>query len=369
MKIFFDDKGRFLSNSGYGNLTRNLAKSLVMNNCEVIFDEKIPLQWSRTIPSKKREYILDTIKFGKINQADISLTISPPIAKPTSNIPNAIYTQNALGGLIKSWGEYCSTYDGVIVPGEFDKNFFSKWNDNIFTCPQIVDNDIFKNRPKWREEGSDKFTLIFIGSFSYRKGIDILLESFCKFSKIDGGKSKLILICPGAKNINYLLHKIREFNPSADIEIHIEDLSQDWICRYINRSDAFITLSRGEGWCMPVFESILSEKPIILPNSTAMGEATPNESTIKIPVKHKIINSISDPFGSGFKNKYSEDNSYSYDVDVKDVINSIILMRDNYQYFRERCKSSRDFVLNNYSHSNVGSILKDTLEKTLKSAL
>jgi glycosyltransferase involved in cell wall biosynthesis len=361
MKVFIDDRGRYKQNSGYGNLSRNFAKALNLTDCEVVYDKLGALAWAKTLTEHKIQRFESNVTYGNAAECDIALTISPPVKRSYNNIPNVLYTQNALGGLKKSWGEMCSDYNAVLVPGKFDRKYFLPWNENTFICPQIIDSEIFRNRPEWREEGSDKFTYIFIGSFSYRKGCDLLLESFCRFSKIDANSSKLIMMCPKATNINYLLSKVREINPYADIEFHVKDFSQEWICRFINRADVFVTLSRGEGWCMPVFESILAEKPIILPNSTAMGESTPESSIIKIPTIEKLVKNVNDGFGEGFKAQYAEEMTVSYDVVIRDVIKSFAEIKENYETYKQHATASRQFVLSNYSHQKVGDILFDAL--------
>jgi glycosyltransferase involved in cell wall biosynthesis len=366
LKIFIDDRGRYKSNNGYGNLSRNIGIALKKVGCKVYYDLCSSKPWDSSLTGDKIEKFEIGIHYGKADDCDIALSISPPTKRIIYNIPNAIYTQNALHGLKKDWGQHCSEYDGVLVPGEFDKPFFQEWNAKTFICPQIIDNAIFQNREKWRAEGSDKFTFLFIGSFSYRKGVDLLIESFCRFSRLDNNASKLVMMCPGAKNINYLLNKIREINPYSEIELYLEDLSQEWICRHINRADVFVTLSRGEGWCMPVFESILCEKPVIVPNSTAMSEATPNNSILKVVTNKKTVKLVRTDFGKGFKNQYGEDEIASYDVDMVAAINAFTEMKENFDAYKCEAGESREYVLINYSHEKVGNKLKSILAGMLK---
>lgn len=357
MKIFIDDKGRYKQNSGYGNLSRNLGESLLIAGCEVIY-QKQRVKWSPSISSKYIEKFENIFKYGIPSDADVALTICPPTERVINEIPNYLYTQNGLDGLISEWGKACRKYDGVIVPGEFDRKNFSRWNERVFLCPQVISNNIFSSRPKWRAEGSSEFSFIFIGSLSYRKGVDLLLEAFCKFSIYDRNRSRLKMFCPGAKNINFVLSTIRNCNPLANIEIYVEDFSQEWISRHINRSDAFVSFSRGEGWCMPLFESILCEKPCVIPESTAMGECSPNDSIIKIPTRRVNVSSVNSVFGDGFKSRYGESGIKSYDIDIDDGVSALLKMKSCYEKYLRFTPSSRKFVLEKYSHKNVGESLK-----------
>lgn len=367
IKVFIDDGERYKNNSGYGNLSRNFGLALSKAGCKVYYKNTLNKPWDLSITSNTKESFTTNVRYGNPNNCDIALSITTPKKRIINNIPNVLYTQNALHGLKKNWGTSCSNYDAVIVPGNFDKLFFSDYNENIFVCPQIVNNKIFRNRKEWRKEGSKKFSFLYIGSFSYRKGVDLLIESFCKFSASEGNTSKLIMICPNAKNINYLLKNMRSLNPYSDIDLYVDDFSQEWICRHINRSDAFVTLSRGEGWCMPVFESMLCEKPVIAPSSTAMSEATPNGSIIRMPTKKVFVKTLSKDFAKGFQDSYGEDQIASYDVDISSAINAFSDMKEKYKIHKHEVSESRKYILSNYSFEKIGHRLKAILDANLKS--
>ena len=366
MQVFIDDRGRYKTNTGYGNLSRNFGKALSGIGIDVIYSPIESMKWHDQLSEITRDSFENSVNYGKWENAEIALTVSPPCSKIVKDMPNVIYTQNALTGIRPAWKEVLPLYDAIVVPGQFDLNYFKELNPHVETCPQLVDTRIFVNRPKWREEGDEKFTFIFVGSFSYRKGVDILLEAFCEFSRLDNNSSKLVLVCPGAKNMNFLLNILRKHNPSAHVEILIEDITQDWVCRHINRSDVFITLSRGEGWCMPLFESILTQKPCIVPNSTAMGECAPDVcSVIKMPVTETLVSEVDTPFGQLFRENYQNDNTASYDVSVINAVRSMKEMKDTYSDRYQGIKEAREFVINNYSFDVVGKRLKSILSSVL----
>ncbi len=182
MKIYIDDKGRHKANSGYGNLSRNYGKALAAAGATVVYPDISSAKWNSQISERVKTEFNECINHGSWQDCDVALTICPPEHRRVADIPNVLYTQNALGGLISEWGKFISEYDRVVVPGVFDEKYFEKISTNVSTCPQLVDNRLFCNRPAWREEGSNKFTFIFVGSLSYRKGVDILLQAFCEFS-------------------------------------------------------------------------------------------------------------------------------------------------------------------------------------------
>lgn len=366
MQVFIDDKGRYKANTGYGNLSRNYGKALSQAGVDVLYAPYTSSEWSPNISDVTREEFSDSVAFGEWQRSDIALTVSTPCGREITGMKNLIYTQNALAGMKSDWGVALRTYDAVIVPGRFDVPYFEQWNPQVYTCPQLVDSRIFVNRPKWREEGEEKFTFVFVGSFSYRKGVDLLIKAFCEFSQQEGNASKLVLVCPGTRNVNFLLRMLRENNAHADVDIYIDDVSQEWVCRYINRADVFISLSRGEGWCMPLFESILAKKPCIVPHSTAMGECSPDTpSIIKLPVTLTPVSEIDSDFGKSFKANYQENATASYDVEIRDVVEAMHTMKAEFAQYSLATEEAHEETLNNYSYLNVGERLKSLLSEAL----
>jgi glycosyltransferase involved in cell wall biosynthesis len=198
---------------------------------------------------------------------------SPPncssFAKPT-----LIYTQNALGGLPPEWIDALSAADGIIVPSEFDRAVFARHFPRVYVAGQSADASVFKPRPEERASAPATFSFLYVGSYSFRKGVDLLLEAFLtEFSAEE--PVELCLQCPGAgqgDEFNHCLRTIQRLNPQGRVRLGAAERSPEWMSRLYNRSDCVITLSRGEGWCLPLAEALLCETPVIAPRSTGMAE-------------------------------------------------------------------------------------------------
>ena len=302
MNILFNEGNRHTQLSGYGNLSRSIMTALAEHTDAILMtrfrDYEIP-DWVRD------KELLEQIPVAENNRDhDVVLRISQPPSKPIPETkPMVFYTQNAIGDLIPDWVEFMKAADGFIVPSEFDAEVFRRYFNNVSVCHQHVDERMFTPRPVWRAEGTDEFSFLFVGSYGYRKGVDLLLDAFEK--AFDAGqKVNLTLHCFSGfeyGNFNDLLKWHRRVPDNISLTIFNGTVEPDWMCRHYNRHDCIVTFSRGEGWCMPLHEALLCGKPVICPASTAMGECLPDRGVIKVPVEEKLISEITDPWGLGFR--------------------------------------------------------------------
>ena len=355
MKVLINDQLRYKKSTGYGALSRAIIESLdglvdvyVKNNTGD-YDHKL-----------RKSDFFDKIALKKSDSYDVELYVgSPDVKFIQADHPQLIYTQNALSNLTKEWVVNLKRYDAVIVPGLFDSQVFSRHLSKVHTCYQYVDDRVFRPFEKWRSEGDKKFTFTFIGSYSYRKGVDLLIESFCK--AFPNNEARLNLICPGAKDINHLLNLIRLHNPMSDINIYIDNLSPEWICRFINRSDAFVTLTRGEGWCMPIHESLLCNKPVICPESSAMKECFTSNHVKFVECVNVAVDSVHDEFAQGFYKKYGSNDICCYEPKIDSAIESLIDVFTNYEKHLVRANEGKKHVIETFSLKKLGDNLNNIL--------
>jgi hypothetical protein len=219
-KIAIYDGSRNRLNTGYGALSRGIIRALVLKGCEVYLqDSQVP--FDKEVPYQAEISVLPSIKEAKdFDSMDLVFQIGTPPSAMKLPKHTLMYTQNALGDLIDNWIKPLRKVDGLIVPGEFDANVFRKYFDRVYTCPQYVDTHIFNYRPTYRKEGSSMFTFMFVGSYGYRKGTDLLVEAFCKaFRRED--EVELIFYCVTGleTGFNHVLEIIQKYNPLARIKL------------------------------------------------------------------------------------------------------------------------------------------------------
>lgn len=330
---------------GYGCLSRNLILGLAGLGHEVgLLRKADQADWQAIEPGARAE--IEKLPRMDPNQADLVLQVGTPAACQAFGPPSLIYTQNALGELRDDWIAAVRRADGAIVPSEFDRQVFARHVERVYVAGQSSDPRVFGPRPERRAEGSEHFTFCFVGSYGYRKGVDLLLDAFLQ----EFGPSEpvsLLMVCPGAGEgnaFNHLIARIQRINPLGKVRMITRRMSPDWVCRIYNRCDAFVTLSRGEGWCMPVTEALLCELPVIAPDSTAMGEYLSPEVAYLVPVREREIRSITDPFGGSVVKAYGKPGNILYEPDIAAARDAMREVRSDYAGAKARALAGAELV-------------------------
>jgi glycosyltransferase involved in cell wall biosynthesis len=353
LKIFVDDGLRHRSLSGYGMLSRELILGLAElgHDVRLIASNR---EWEQ-IENGARERLEALPHEPNVLFADLVLQIKSPPSCRGYPRPSLIYTQNALGELPPDWITALSATDAVIVPGEFDRVVFARHLPRVYVAAQSSDPRIFKPVPAWRSEGSKLFTFLFVGSYSFRKGVDLLLEAFLsEFSSQE--PVELLIQAPGlgrGDEFNHCLSLIQRFNPLGRVRMRGAELAPEWMNRLYNQCDCVITLSRGEGWCMPLTEALLCQVPVIAPRSTAMGEYL-DESVAELVGTHEIPAANAPlPFGAGVRSTYGFPGVTYYEPDLAQARAAMRRVYRDRPAALEKARAGRQRILTQYSWANA----------------
>lgn len=273
MDILWD--GPILDPSGYGKCSRDYVKYLA-------HDERINIFPIFT------NYFTNTATYINDYEYFSNLKINFKVPQNPNNI---IYIEHATPNILKhisdagtsigytvwetpSAPEYFSKYldfkDKIFTPSEYSKQSLLSTGTKtpITVIPHIIDFDKFQGKPT----ENDTFVFLYNGEFTTRKGIDILLNAFCKaFTKNDNVVLllKTYLLDRGVSNSNYIKSYIRNLKENytdppnirvLDTIIHDSDLP-----KLYQSCDVFVTATRGEGFGLPIAEALACEKPIIVP--------------------------------------------------------------------------------------------------------
>lgn len=365
MRVLIDDGSRHTKMTGYGNLSRSIIAALHKHT-----DATVALRHrTEDLPDwvSDRE-ILENIAVSPAEcDFDVVLRIGTPKGTNKNRQPTVVYTQNALGDLRPEWVEDLSPADALIVPGEFDARVFRKYFKSVFTCPQNVDEMTFRPAPHYRSEGEKCKSFIYVGSYSYRKGVDRMLDTFAAaFS--NGDQVNLTMHCFSGleKNgINDLMHRARSLPSNVKLTVFNGSVTPAWMSRIYNRHDAVITFSRGEGWCMPMHEGLLCGKPVIATNCTAMGEKLPQNGVRRISAIETDIASSKHPLGNSMRKQYGFSGNTMWEVDEEDAIAGLRDVYDNLSAYSQAAHQGREFILKQYSKP----VIAKHIYKALKSVL
>lgn len=368
MKVLIVDDLRHTQFTGYGALARSVILSLSrFSNVGVMLQQR-NFALSPDLPHGAELAALPSQ--SGIGNVDAILRVGSPNGKNQYGVPTVVFTQNALGALPPDWIETLGKADGLIVPGRFDADVFERHFPRVYVCHQHVDPAVFRPMPHWRAEGDDALTFMFVGSYSYRKGIDVLLKSFVEAFRHDHRKVKLLLNCAAgfwSDSANNLFTHIRDLPAHMTIQVHLEDATPAWMNRYINRVDCVVTMSRGEGWCMPLHEALLCGKPVICPDSTAMGEALPHDGVRRVRTSPMRIADIVEPAGQSHKLQFGANDNVQFEPDFDDAVAAFRDMAARHEHYTAGAAHARTQIAERYSLERMGPILEQALTATLAS--
>lgn len=202
------------------------------------------------------------------------------------------------------WAAHCNyQVDEVWVPTEFNVQTFSGSGvkrDRLQILPQTVDTETFSNpritpRPRPKECLDSDFIFLSVFRWGGRKGTDFLLEAFLReFSPEDSACLAILTATHKMKtNASYYHGLIHQFandlgiTPAIRPRIAVLEPSisnQDMPGLYA-MANAFVLVSRGEGWGRPYTEAMMMNVPVIATNWSAHTEFITSETGYLVEVE------------------------------------------------------------------------------------
>lgn len=157
-----------------------------------------------------------------------------------------------------------------------------------------IDNAMIVEPKSKFDVGSNKsFKFLHISSAKARKGIDVLIESFCKEFTINDDAVLVIKSFPGPDNkVNELIAKFRTENSPEIIHIFESEFTDQQMVDLIHSCNCAVYPSRAEGFGLPAAEAMLHGLPLIVTGY------------------------------SGFTDFSNHDNSYVLNYQIEDTIKS-----------------------------------------------
>ncbi|MEM6536780.1 MAG: glycosyltransferase [Pseudomonadota bacterium] len=220
--------------------------------------------------------------------------------------------------------------------------------------------------PKGGDRGIHVF---FVGSYGYRKGTDLIWPAIKKAFD-DGTKVHLRMQCftgLDGSHLESLIDQVRSLPDNIKVSVRPDTVSSEWMRRYYNQVDCVFTLSRGEGWCMPLYEGLYCEKPVIAPASTAMGECLPAAGVRRIEVRKKAISKIDDPFGDSIKAKYNTPTNGFWEPELDDAASAFRDVYEESSAYSAQAKEGRKWLLETYSREKIANRLDAIIEEVVTS--
>ena len=157
---------------------------------------------------------------------------------------------------------------GLMVSTTFVKQIMRR---NGVTVPikvvlNSIDDGILGNKEEYPLDTKKSFKFLHISTAKPRKGVDILLEAYYSEFSGDDDVTLIIKSFPGPENIvNDLIGKLnKEYdNPPEVLHINSPDLTEAQIAWLTDSADVSVYPTRGEGFGLPIAESMYLKTPVI----------------------------------------------------------------------------------------------------------
>lgn len=298
-KVIF--KAPALTNSGYGVHSRQVAKYLIGLAEKQEIDLYISLvRWGNTsfalVPTMFDGLAGDIMKYarlpvdadGKLQKCDISIQLvlpnewEPGLANYNVGMTAAVETDRCN----PSWVNNCNKMNMVIVPSTHTLKTLKssgKLTTPIHVIPESFIDAIIAEPRKVDFGFETPFNYLVVGqltannSLTDRKNIFNTIKSVCEAHqndkdvgiviKTNSGRGTLIDRQETTMKLKQVLHQVRQGEFPKVYFIHGEMEDDEMAALYRDPSiKAYITLTRGEGYGLPILEAAASGLPVIATN-------------------------------------------------------------------------------------------------------
>lgn len=364
MKVLIHDGGRHLRTYGFGRVARSIIDGIRANGDTALFSCAIP-----DVESQRSVAYEASLYRSRPDDADICIQIGQPKSSiDRGSIPLLFYTMFDTHSMPMDWKHHFQKADRIIVPTEQNAASLRRQNISTDVLPLYDNTGLFKDRPDWRDEGSEQFSFIFVGTFSYRKATDQLLESFLE--EFEPSEARLILVCSESNpdfTFNYICDLQNRANKVMNIQVVTQSLSDAWLNRYYNRADCFVSASKGEGWGYPMMESALAGLPCLIPDKLVSTEFLRGSHNYHIPSNLKRVDEIdARGLAENFKSSYAGSDSSVVEVTSSDLRKTLRLAQSKgREHARKIGALNRRHVLKNLNSERFNKGLETILNRAL----
>lgn len=186
----------------------------------------------------------------------------------------------------KEWvNEINANLHGVLAITQFVKNVLIKSGVKvpIQVIPLGVNQDWFKNTPATYKLKTRKQIKFYHNSTGKkRKGVDLLIKAYFELFTNQDDVCLVIKTTPQVENQFLQLIDQYKSKTSPEIELIVNDLSDEEMASLQSQVSASIYPSRAEGFGIPALESMLLEKPVIVTNYGGFTDFCDNNNSYLI---------------------------------------------------------------------------------------
>lgn len=383
-KVVF--RGPTMTQSGYGVHSRQVARWLLdRSDLDVKF---MVTPWGDTPWMLDRDACSGLI--GKImdktvgadHKADVSIQLQLPnewdskLAQKNIGMTAAIETDAAN----PEWVSCCNKMDAVVFPSQHAKNSIASVGNmscTSYVIPESFDDSITKDLlPLDLQDLDTKFNFLLFGQFAGsnphndRKNLLFTIKWICEAFKDDpdvgiilktnSGRNTRIDRALVLKMLNAVLSEVRK-GPYPKLHFLHGDMSDEEVSRLykVDSIKALVSLTRGEGFGLPILEAAASGLPIIATNWSAHTEFLKHVKFI--PVDY----SLTQVHQTRIDNKIFVAGARWADPSETDFKKKIIKFRNSSSTPSAWAKEGSSVIKENYSFSAISRIYDEVFSKFL----
>ncbi|MGC9078264.1 MAG: glycosyltransferase [Candidatus Kapaibacteriota bacterium] len=216
----------------------------------------------------------------------------PPKAEPPKGAKWVIMQPWEFTTLPKRFADIFLQADELWVPSNYTRQAFINSGiplNKVQIVPNGVDPKLFQpNGEKYPLQTEKKLKFLFVGGTTYRKGFDVLLQSYVgAFTAKDD--VALVVKDMGTESFyrgqtsEDMINRIKETPDSPEI-VYIKDyLTEEEMASLYRACDVFVSPYRGEGFSLPTLEAMASGLPVIVTEGGATEDFVLDSFAWKIP--------------------------------------------------------------------------------------
>jgi len=252
-------------------------------------------------------------------------------------------------------------FDGFFTPSLFLLNMIKENTAKpVFYLPHYIDTSMFTQLNIEKKIDEQKFTVLFFGQHTKRKGLEDAIISFVR-SLGSFSDTQLILkynvITDKEPPVDMLIHTLTKTNTTSwksGIFTLTDMLSQEEIVKLYQNSSVLLFPTRGEGFGLPLIEAMSIGLPIISTGWSACDEVL-KESKGNIKVEYTLDSSVCmSHFGYEYNSLYAIPKIKSLEDALR---NKYLLWKSDKSKYYEETIDNRALVESRYNYEALKNYL------------
>lgn len=222
----------------------------------------------------------------------------PPKTEPPAGAKWIIMQPWEYTRLRKDFVELFNQAEEIWTPSTFCRKCFVESGvepNKVQVIPNGINPELYKpSTVKLDLLTKKKFKFLFVGGTIYRKGIDLLLQTYIKTFTIADDVCLVIKDMGGdsfyrGQTAKEAIANIRKTSDAPEIVYIDGSLSEEEMAALYNSCDVFVSPYRGEGFSLPTLEAMACGLPVIVTKGGSSDDFVDEEVGWQIPAEMKSV--------------------------------------------------------------------------------